>query len=342
MDARLSDIEAEVANGSLRGDAALKRLTALRYAWRGDVIEERALQLSYRLSTEQGDLRGTMATGVTLFRFFDSTKRGADFLPTLQAKLAEALDPARKLPLEQAAGLYWDYRDLSPSGAEGDLLVSRLAERLQTAGIYGRAADLLEYQLFNRAGDLARGPLSARVSGLPILAGRPDRALDLLKRSNDPSFPDAMIFARKRVEAAALTQIGRVPEALAVLQDVPGSPALRAEILWKKRDWNGLVAETAGGLPRGKGLSEVDQAVVLRHAISLAMLGREGALAALRGRYEASFRGGKTAAVFDMLTGPPGSADPEALAKAMAAIPGGSPAGDFATLLDQALIAAKS
>ena len=336
MDARLSQIEAEVANGSVTADAALKRLAALRYAWRGDAIEERALRLSYRLNAERDDIRGSLAAGAALFRFFGSGQQGADFLPGLQAKLAQALDPARKLPLEQAAGLYWDYRDLSPSGAEGDLLVSRLAERLQAAGVYSRAADLLEYQLFNRAGDLARGPLSARVASLHILAGRSDKAIDLLKRSADPNFPDAMIHARKRMEAVALTQIGRVPEAFAVLQDVPDAVALRAEILWKRRDWLGLVSETAAALPRPGTLSEVDQAMVLRHAISLAMLGREDGLAALRGRYQASFRGLKTAAVFDMLTGTPGSVDPETLARAMAAMPGASPAGDIATLLDQA------
>lgn len=336
MDARLSQIEAEVANGSVTGDAALKRLAALRYAWRGDAIEERALRLSYRLNAERDDIRGSLDAGATLFRFFGGARQGGDFLPGLQAKLAQALDPARRLPLEQAAGLYWDYRDLSPSGAAGDFLVSRLAERLQGAGIYGRAADLLEYQLFNRAGDLARGPLSARVASLHILAGRPDRALDLLKRSADPGYPDAMIHTRKRMEAVALAQIGRVPEAFAVLQDVPDAAALRAEILWKRRDWQGLATEMAAALPRPGALSEVDQATVLRHAISLAMLGREAELAALRGRYRASFRGIKTAPVFEMLTGAPGSVDPGTLARAMAAMPGASPAGDIAALLEQA------
>jgi hypothetical protein len=37
-----------------------------------------------------------------------------------------------------------------------------------------------------------------------------------------------------------------------------------------------------------------------------------------------------------MLTGIPGSANPEALARAMAAMPAVSPAGDIAVLLDQA------
>lgn len=335
MDARLSEIEAEVANRTLSSDAALKRLAALRFSWRGDAIEERALQLSYRLSAERGDLRGALAAGATLFRYFDVAQQQADLLPGLQQKLTAALDPARKLPLEQAAGLYWDYRDLSPSGAEGDLLVSRLTDRLQAAGVYGRAADLLEYQLFHRAGDLARGPLSARVAGLHILAGRPDRALDVLRRSADPSFPDAMIFARKRVESVALAQIGRIAEAFAVLQDVPDAAAIRAEILWKRRDWKGLAGETAAALPSGRTLSTVDQAVILRHAISLAMLGREGELAALHSRYGAGFRRLSTGAVFDMLTGTPGAVDPDALARAMMAIPDASPAEDVAALLDR-------
>lgn len=336
MDARLCEIEAEVANGTLESGAALKRLAALHYVWRGDSIEERALRLSYRLSAGKGDLRGALAAGATLFRFFDAGRQGADFLPGLQAKLAEALDPAHKLPLDQAAGLYWDFRDLSPSGAEGDLLVSRLAGRLQATGLYGRAADLLEYQLFHRAGDLARGPLSVRVAGLHVLAGRPDRALDTLKRSSDPSFPDAMRFERKRIEAVALTQIGRVPEAFAVLQDVPDSGALRAEILWKRRDWQGLAAETDRALPGKGALNQVDQAIVLRHAIALAMLGREDALSVLRSRYGDGFRGLPTAPVFDMLTGRPGSANSDRLARAMTAIPSVSPAGKIAELLEQA------
>lgn len=257
----------------------------------------------------------------------------------LQARLASALDPASKLPIEQAAGLYWDYRDLAPSGAEGDFLVSRLADRLQAAGLYGRAAELLEHQLFVRARDLAQGPLSAKVASLHILAGRPDRALAALRKTASIDYPDEMIHARKRVEAVALSQIGKIEEAFAVLDDVPGAGALRAEILWKKRDWVGLAAETGAALPATDAMSDVDQAVVLRYAISLAMLGQEDALAALRARYAASFAGLATGPVFDMLTAAVGSVDPAAVARAMAAIPAVSPAGDMAELIDAAPVA---
>lgn len=335
-DAKLSEIEARVAGHAIGFDEALRQLDAIRYSWRGDVIEQRALRLGFRLRDARGDIAGALDNGATLMRHFGLSGEDAAILPILRDKLAQALDPARKLPLDKAAGLYWDYRDIAPGGAEGDLLSSRLAERLQTAGLYERAADLLDYQLFVRAGDLARGPLSARVASLYILAGRPDRALDTLRKSEDPSLPDAMIAQRSRVEAVALSQIGRIDEALAVLETVPGSASLQGEILWKHREWQRYADSSAASLPQPRALDPVGQAVVLRHAISLAMLGREDALAALHGRYAGAFAGLSTAPVFAMLTASPMQADPAALGRAMAALPSASPAGDLADLLERA------
>jgi predicted negative regulator of RcsB-dependent stress response len=334
MDARLSEIEGQVAAKAITPDVARRQLDAIRYAWRGDAIEERALRLSYRLADEGGDLPGALAAGAAMVRYHDPARQGADFLPSLRAKLIAALDPARKLPLDRAAGLYWDYRDLAPAGAGGDLMASRLAWRLQQAGLYERAADLLSYQLMQRAGDLARGPLSARVASLYILAGRPERALKTLRETDDPGLPGAMLGERKRVEAAALTQVGRVDEALAVLQDMPEAGALQAEILWQRREWSRYAEVSAVALPRAGRLDPVAQAKVLRHAISQVMLGREDALAGLHARYGGAFRGLPSAPVFEMLTGSAGAVDPQKLAQAMAAIPSASPAGDFADLLE--------
>ena len=342
MDARLSTIEAEVANGALSNGAALKQLEAVRYVWRGDHIEERALRMSYRLSVANNDLQGALGAGATLFRFYDPGRQGPEFVAGLQAQLATALDPTSKLPVDQAAGLYWDYRDLAPSGAEGDFLVARLGDRLQAAGLYSRAADLLEHQLFVRARDLAQGPLSAKVASLHILAGRPDRALNALRKTMNASYPDEMIYARKRVEAVALSQTGKVEEAFAVLQDVPGAGVLRAEILWKRRDWAGLATETGATLPPPAGrMSDVQQAMVLRHAIALAMLGHEDALADLRSRYATAFASLPTAPVFEMLTASVGSIDPTVVARAMASIPSASPAGDLAELIEAGPVVGK-
>ncbi|HUD31190.1 MAG TPA: hypothetical protein VMQ93_20170, partial [Novosphingobium sp.] len=334
VDARLSQIEGDVARASIRPAEAVRRLREIAYQWRGGAIEARALRLSYRLAGREGDLPAALSIGAALVRYHAPSGQGADILPDLRAKFAATLDPAGKLPLDRAAGLYWDYRDLAPTGADGDLMASRLALRMQQAGLYDRAADLLSYQLTQRAGDLARGPLSARVAGLYILAGRPAQALKTLRDTEDPALPQVMLAERKRVEAAALVQVGRADEALAVLQDLPGAEALQTEVLWQQRQWKRYADLASQALPRGGALDVVAQAKVLRLAISQAMLGREDALATLHARYAAAFRALPSAPVFEMLTGAPGAVDPAKLAQAMAAIPSASPAGDFADLLE--------
>jgi hypothetical protein len=335
MDARLSMIEAGAANGWLTPRETLRQLEALRYVWRGGAVEERALQLGYRIATQHNDLDETLRNGAALFRFFDPVRQGPDFLPGLQARLEAALDPASNIKLERAAGLFWDYRDLVPGGAQADLMVSKLGARLQAAGLYERAAELFEYQLFARAADLARGPLSTKVATLYILAGRPDRAVIVMRNTARTDYPDAMIFARKRVEAVALSQLGRVAEAFAVLQDVPDAAVIRAEIAWKRRDWAHVATETEGQLPDAGRLTDVGQAIVLRHAIALAMLGREDSLATLHTHYADSFAHLPNNAAFAMLTGQPGAIDPALLAKAMASMPAASPAGDLGELIER-------
>jgi len=334
MDARLSLLEAAVAHGGIAPATALKQLDQIRFTWRGGDIEERALQLTVRLSAQAHDARRSLAAGAALLRYFDLGAQAGPAITALRAQFAAALAPDSGMPLDQAAGLYWEFRDLAPGGAEGDLLVSRLADRLQAASLYGRAAELLQYQLTARAQDITQGPLSVRVASLFILAGRPDRALAALRDTAGTAYPEAMTWDRHRVEAAALHLLGRTSEALAVLADVPDGNRIRSEIFWQKRDWTSLVATDEADLPPLGSLNDVEQTIVLRHAIGLAMLGREDALARLRARFGPSFARLPTAATFDVLTRRVGSIDPAALSKAMGALPAASPAGSIGDLLD--------
>ena len=77
---------------------------------------------------------------------------------------------------------------------------------------------------------------------------------------------------------------------------------------------------------------------MLRQAVALASLGREGELQALRGRYAGRLGGSPVARAFDYLTGPADVAGAN-LAEALAAMPDASPAGDAADLLEAAALA---
>ena len=333
VDARVSLIEGLVASGRAKPSAAAAELANIAYTWRGGSIERRALALRFTLAERLHDDRGALAAGAALLRYHPMTGDSGAMLSTLQERLGAILLPESKVPLAEAAGLFWDYRDLSPSGSGGDLLVSRLADRLQTAGLYKRAAELLDYQLMARAKDVTQGPLSVRVAKLYILAEKPDDALRALRATDDNIYPNPMLWERLRIEAVALHRLGRTDEALAVLDGVPEGGAIRNEIEWGRRNWQALSGSDDLPAARSGPLSEVEQTVILRRAVALAMLGRERSLAGLRTRYASGFANQPTAAAFDLLTGPVDALDPEAVAQAMAAMPAASPAGEMADLL---------
>lgn len=336
VEAEVGQIEIALLRRTIEPADALKKLEAIRLRWRGDAIERRALWLSYRTARAMHSDRAALAAGATLVRYHPVGAELPPLLADVQSILEALLAPENKLPIDQAAGLYWDYRDLGPSGAEGDLLVTRLADRLQGVGLYARSAELLEHQLFARTRDLAQGPLSVRVAKLHILAGHPDRAIEALRGTAKTIYPQTMLWDRQRIEAIALHQLGRGAEAVAVLQDVPDAEGLRAELLWKQRNWQALADATSAQLPAPGALSDMRQAALLRRAIALAMLGREADLADLRARYADSFTKLPSARAFDMLTQPGGVIDPDQFAQAMAAIPAVSPAGALADLIDAA------
>lgn len=311
---------------------AVKQLAAMRFGWRGDDLERRILMLEFAQAQAAQDPVAMLRAGATLLRYFNLGAAAAPILGQLQNSLSVMLAPDSKMPLPAVAGLFWDYREVVPSGAEGDLLAIHLADRLQAAGLYARAAELLQYQLTARTTDVAQGPLSVRVATLRILAGDPAKAIETLRASNGPSYSQTMIWDRARVEAIALALVGKADAAFAALADVPDGAAIRAEILWRRRDWNGLAATAP--LPAARSaLSEVAQATILRQAIALAMIGREDKLQALRARYQSAFATLPSASVFEVLTSPVGTVDSAKLSAAMAQIPSASPAGVYADLL---------
>ncbi|AXK44136.1 hypothetical protein [Erythrobacter aureus] len=311
----------------------LEKLDQISFGWRGGELEERALRLRYKLAGDISDDHASLEAGATILRYFPEAGGGAEILTSLQRRLSEALDPESDTPLPEAAGLFWDYRDLAPAGATGDLMVNQLADRLQTARLYKRAAELLNYQLTTRLKDEAQGPTSVRVARLYILAGNPDQALEAIRATGRNVYPNETRWARRRVEAVALNHLGKTEEALAALEDVPSSEGIRSEIEWRRRNWKALADDGVIALPKAKTLSAIDQTLVLRHAVSLAMLGREEDLGKLRARYQASFKNASTAPAFDLLTSPVSDLKPNAVAEAMASIPTASPAGDLADLI---------
>lgn len=330
-----STIQYGLASKTMPVAEALKRLDILLIGWRGDALERRALKLSMQLGEQSHDPTRELGSGAILSRYYDLGAEAGPLVATLRARLAMLLAPASTLPLAKAVGLFWDYREFAPGGLEGLRLAEMLVTRLQTAGLYARAADLLDHRLSAATSrDVEQGPLSIRIASLRVLAGDPAAAIRVLRATDDVAYPEDMTAQRRRLEAVGLTLLGKTREALAVLDDVPDGAAIVAEIYWRARDWARLETVGAVLLPPPGQLSEVGQAIVLRQAITSAMLGHGDALTRLHRRYTAAFGGLPAAAAFEMLAGNPEKIDPAALSRAMGAMPTASPIGALGEMMD--------
>jgi hypothetical protein len=335
-EATLIKLQRAALNKSQKPADIIKALDNLRYGWRDHQVELEALAFGFRLASSSKDRRNSLALGATLLRNFPEAPRSREILPEYRKILLSVLDPSNKLSMDQSIGLYWEYRDLGPDGAEGDAITLQIAQRLEAAGLYERAAQLLQYQLENRAQDIAKGPISIKAAMLSIRAGQYDRALQLITASEGPRYPLDITNTRKKVAAVALTLLGRKPEALAALDEVPDGLAITAEILWHDQQWADLEAAQALLLRRPGPISPVVRTLIFRQAVALSMQTKTAQIADLRRRYRGAFAGQPDGLAFDLLTAPVDDIDPATIADAMKKLPSVSPAGAFGDLLSLA------
>lgn len=314
--ARLALVALGLETGSLNESEAIARLERLHFAWRGEAFEWALLRRLGRLQVAQGRYRDGLET----------LRLAASIFPdrtAARAVTAEMSELFQKLFLEGAAnslapvaalGLFYDFRELTPLGAEGDRMIRRLVDRLVAVDLIGRAAELLEHQVINRLEGAPQALIAARLAKLYLLDGRPEVAVETLRATRQDVLPEDVRATRSRVEARALIALKRYDEAEAVLADDTSRTAdlLRFDLYWGAQDW-ARVAETGARLLEDVRLLEEETAAgdalpadarrrLVRSAIALSFLDRRDDLEALRRDYGARMRSGPLAGVFDLIT----------------------------------------
>ena len=160
----------------------------------------------------------------TMAETFDMmySKGGADDMPALQALAA-----------------FYEFRQLTPIGEAGDVMIQALADRLIGVDLLDRAAGLLEHQIKFRQEKLARSQLAAKLALVYILNQNPQRALDVLQLTGFGLMPDDLTLYRKRLSALALMHLGQSERAITMLENDPSreADAIRLQLNWQMRNW---------------------------------------------------------------------------------------------------------
>ena len=291
-DAELHATQIKLAHNKIDALAAVKSFEALRWRWRGDTTELEIIRALGNLYLAQGRYREALGVMRTAGSSLPSS-------PVSVALHNETTNAFRQLFLDggadglqpvQALALFYDFKELTPVGGDGDMMIRKLAQRLVAVDLLDHAAELLDHQSKERLDGVARAQVATDLALIYLMDRKPEAALTAIAESRTTVLPSALNLERRVIEARALMQIGRLEHALEVIGRDPSPDALavRAEVYWKQGAWPlaGAALEQSlagrGGAPMTAG----EEARLLKAAVAYSLAGNEAALTRLRARFD--------------------------------------------------------
>lgn len=295
--------------GDIKPEEAIDKLEALRFAWRDDVFEFDLLQRLGRLYAEVKDYRKALLTfrrAATYYSHIKGSQGLTAQMSTVFRKYYTDGDADKQMPIS-ALGIYQEFKELTPSGEEGDRLISRLAERLVKVDLLAQAGDLLEHQMLFRIKGQEKAAVGSRLAEVRIMERLSEKALEALAKSEVPDIPEPLARKRTHLKAVALSKLGRHDAALDTVGEDESYEAdrLRADILWGAKRWrqaSRMLARLTGGLSQDK-VSNDNARLLLRRAVALALSNDLVGIEFLRGRFGEAMEKSPDAKAFKAVVG---------------------------------------
>lgn len=303
--AELGRLELGVDAGKMSAAEAASELESLRFRWRGDGVEMRTVGILADQYMKVGRFREALLLAKsTALR--DANAQGAR---ELRIKLTDYfrqlfLDgQADRLDPIQALGLFYEFSELTPIGADGDQMIRKLAQRLVAFDLLEPAAQLLQHQVDNRMRGVGKAALAVDLATIYLLDKRPDRALAAINSTRQPSIPRELAYERRKLEAAAYRDLERYDHVIELMEplDQPEARVLLADAYLRKRDWVPAADIYLSILPPAAEAEASDAEFAYKAAIASRMAKSPERLARLRS-YSSLFEGRTDAASFDLIT----------------------------------------
>ena|GEM_PF-161689 len=299
-------------DGELGIDETIDRLAGLATSWRGDEIELKTLRFLAQLYAERGQYREAfeaMKSAVQAEPDADTTRLLQEEMNGLFASLF--LDgKADEMPPVKALALFYDFRELTPIGRQGDEMVRLLAKRLVEVDLLDQATELLRHQVDNRLKGAARAQIAADLAAIYLMDRKADEALRVLNRTRQASLPSTLERQRNIVEARALTESGRPDLALELVRNMRGSDVdrLRADTFWAAESWReaGEQLEAMHGSRWSDNipLDDLERRDILRAGIAYSLAGDQLSLERLQTKYMTKMSDSPEALAFEVVTRP--------------------------------------
>lgn len=282
--------EIQLAQGQIQPAQAASVYDELRYRWRGGTFELEDIRALGQLYLSQGRYREALealrSAGKDLPDLPEAVQLQADLSAAFRSLFLDGM--ADGLQPIQALALFYDFKELTPVGEDGDAMVRRLTKRLVDVDLLPQAEELLKYQVDNRLDGVPKAEVATDLAVIDLMDQKPQDALDAINVSRTTVLPNALNQQRRIVAARALTGLGQYDTALEMLGSDGSSDATdaRAEVLWRQKSWpaaGAIFERILGDRYKTAGpLTAEQEGQLLRAAVAYSLAADDGALARLR------------------------------------------------------------
>lgn len=300
----------ELTEGIIDLREAIDRIDSLRFAWRGDGLEVQILHNLGQLRVKNGQYLDGLGDMRRAMNLADSLLADTDVIRADMSRVVSDVFVGGKAadiaPLE-AIALYSAYGNLLPTGQEGSVATLNFADFLIRVDLLEKAAELIDGQLRSGAAAPEKIPaMGAKLAAVYLLDGRPAEALSALQRSQRSDMPEALNLERQMMRARALSQLNRAEEAIAAIAgfDTAAAKRLRADILWRARQWSRAAQAIESLLPETppETLDSETADMVLNAAVAYKLGSDSAGLENLRRRFAAAIGQSPQANAFGVVT----------------------------------------
>jgi tetratricopeptide (TPR) repeat protein len=300
--------------GQISRTDAIQAIDRLRFAWRGDDFEVRVLRKLADLYAADSNYRMAFETLQRVVQAYPDSLAARDataamqkiFVDTFLGPNADTMAPLTSL------ALYEQFKELTPSGPQGDAIIRKLADRLVAIDLLERAGNLLDDQVRTRLTGLDQARVGAQLALVRLMDHRPADAIAVLDLPVASGLPDELTRQRIELRARADAELDKPDDALQALADDASADAdaLRAEIYLKTENWPKLadtLLQSVRNSDATAPLSDADAATVVRIATAMTLAHDTAGLTALKKRFGDRMERTPQRDAFRVVAGDPGS-----------------------------------
>ncbi|MES2215352.1 MAG: hypothetical protein V4485_05005, partial [Pseudomonadota bacterium] len=292
---------------------AIRELDKLRFSWRGDKVEFDLLLNIAELYKLANDPINAMRTYKYMISAFGQEIQYF-YIVSEMVKIYNSIflpgGSAEKMSDFDAVALFYEFRDTTPIGVDGDNVILMIARRLINLDLLDTASQLLKHQVEYRLSGDKRSINADHLALLYIMMEKPEEALKILNKTDNETKTIKEHIHREQLKAKALMDMGKYNDALVYLTEEdadPVSKTIKKEVYFKSKKWADYITYVK---------PDVDEALkttisgnrtqdVLRLALSYSMLNNSQALEDLQAKLKTDNEQLKTAINFLAVTNQP-------------------------------------